>query len=430
VVSAAANAAAAEETPAPAGEASAGYRWSRSAAGDASERINVSARAAAAVATEAADVQREERDYDVSSGAYNPPPPPPPSWFTMLGVPVRAAAPAPAAAPAAPAKKKGFGGGAAAKPPPAAKGKPAAAAAPDRAQDSALLSQAEKRFAQLGEWHRQHRVSQRSFVLSVRLNPAAPEVEALRAATPSLSDWLPLADACLVDGSELFGGGGGRAGVGAVPALSSALPDASLLPLLSAAVRRAAVGARKLAPHQLQFACESASSFDAALAAARKGGLSGGELAAALATLGISEGEDGGRAAVRSAYRRAAASNHPDKHVEGSEEHGAAKARFNDIQAAYELLTQKEATGAGAADTLGSAAPKGYAAWDSGRRDFEELTQPADWEDAAAHRASQLAAGSGMGFGVACSPLPADIVSFFSLRNTMLAKQQSAKAAA
>ena len=163
---------------------------------------------------------------------------------------------------------------------------------------------------------------------------------------------------------------------------------------------------------------------------AKKGGLSGGELAAALATLGIAGGEDGGRAAVRSAYRRAAASNHPDKHVEGSEEHGAAKARFNDIQAAYELLTQKEATGAGAADSLGSAAPKGYAAWDSGRRDFEELSHPTDWEDAAAHRAQQLAAGGGMGFGVACSPLPAELVSFFALRNTMLAKQQSAKAAA
>lgn len=381
----------------------AGYRWSRSENERVEERIHQPVRSQNA----------PEEEAEADSGGIAPPPPP--AWFSLLG-----AAAAPAAPPAAPAKK-GFGGGAAAAkkgfgaaPKPAA----AAAAAPDRSADAALLALSERRFTALLEWERVGRVARRSFVLSARWAGPAQD------APSSLSDWLPIAELLLVDGAQLSGAE--TYSISAAPALAAALPSSQLAPLLLAALRRAAGGASKrLIPSALAFAFESSSSFDAALAAARSGGGSRDEVTAAQTLLGVSAAEAGDRAAVRGAYRRAAAASHPDRLPEGSAEQAEAASTFAKVQAAYELLTTKAATGSGAAAVARAA--RGYEAWDASKRDFEHIPSPADWADGAAAQAAARAAGAAAGgFGVAAQALPQELVSFFALRNTVLSKQAAA----
>jgi len=383
----------------------AGYRWSRSENERVEERIHQPVRSQNAPEEEA-----EGGDGRETGGIA---PPPPPAWFSLLG----AAAP-PAAPPAAPAKK-GFGGGPAAKKGFGAAPKPAAAAAaPDRSADAALLALSERRFTALLEWERVGRVARRSFVLSARWAGPAQD------APSSLSDWLPIAELLLVDGAQLAGAE--TYSVPAAPALAAALPSSQLAPLLLAALRRAAGGASKrLLPSALAFAFESSSSFDAALAAARAGGGSRDEVTAAQTLLGVSAAEAGDRAVVRGAYRRAAAASHPDRLPEGSAEQAEAAITFAKVQAAYELLTTKAATGSGAAAVARAA--RGYEAWDASKRDFEHIPSPADWADGVAAQAAARAAGADAGgFGVAAQALPQELVSFFALRNTVLSKQAAA----
>jgi curved DNA-binding protein CbpA len=397
------------------GSAATGYRWSRSSPGDSATRVNVTARAAAAAATEAPDVEEEEEEEGTDFDGWKPPPlpPPPPPLRELLGAPRPVqAAPAPA-----PVKAKGFGG--------TAKAKPVVVVSEsggDHKADKALLVAAERQFFELLDWYNAHVAGgQYLAIVSARCKPPAPGAACPE---PALCDWLPLCCAMFVDGAVLKGGDMEVSLVDGIPAL---LVGSTQLRSVAMAALRFAVpttAVKKLTWSDLDWAYESLPSADAAYITARKAGATAvDDVTNAVRVLGIPPSDAGNRAAVRSAYRRAAAQSHPDQSTGDAE-------RFGAVQAAYELLTQRAAT---AVDTsmregLTSGTATGYAAWDSSRRSFEgPLRMPASPEDAAA---SMARFG---GLGCAAMVLGNDGVDagqeqtkFFARRNTFAYKQAAA----
>ena len=402
------------------GGAASGYRWSRSSPGDAATRVNITPRAAAASPAEAPDVKSEETEAEEGGGmdfdGWKPPPlpPPPPPLPTLLGAPTPIqAAPAPA-----PVKAKGFGGA-------AAKAKPVAVLeGGDHKSDKALLVAAERQFYELLDWYNAHVTGgQYLAIVSARCKPPAPGAACPE---PALCDWLPLCCAMFVDGAVLRGGDMEVSLVDGIPAL---LVGTSQLRNVAMAALRFAVpttAVKKLTWADLDWAYETLPSADAAYITARKAGATAvDDVTNAVRVLGIPPGDATNRAAVRSAYRKAAAQSHPDQSTGDAE-------RFSAVQAAYELLTQRAAT---AVDTsmregLTSGTATGYAAWDSSRRSFEgPLRLPASPDEAAASMAKFG------GLGCAAMVLGNDGVEagqeqtkFFARRNTFAFKQAAAAA--
>ena len=395
------------------GAAASGYRWSRSSPGDSATRVNVTPRAAAAAPSEAPDVDEAEAEGTDFDGWKPPPlPPPPPPHITLLGAPTPIqAAPAPA-----PVKAKGFGGA-------AAKAKPVVVSeGGDHKTDKALLVTAERQFFELLDWYNAHVAGgQYLAVVSARCKPPAPGAACPE---PALCDWLPLCTAMFVDGAVLKGGDMEVSLVDGIPAL---LVGSTQLRSVAMAALRFAVpttAVKKLTWSDLDWAYESLPSADAAYITARKAGATAvDDVTNAVRVLGIPPSDAGNRAAVRSAYRRAAAQSHPDQSTGDAE-------RFGAVQAAYELLTQRAATAVDSSlrEGLTSGTATGYAAWDSSRRSFEgPLRMPASPEEAAASMAKFG------GLGCAAMVLGNDGVDagqeqtkFFARRNTFAYKQAAA----
>jgi len=179
-------------------------------------------------------------------------------------------------------------------------------------------------------------------------------------------------------------------------------------------LRLATPGVRRLLPSALEWAAEGLSSFEAAYAAARGGGGGAAAITPAAAAALLEVPLSASRADVRAAYRRLAATMHPDVAAAGLGEEAAAAAalKFASVREAYDLLTQREATGA-RADSLTRAAV-GYAAWAAGKRDWEAL-QPGEQ-------------AQGGGVPVACRlaarALEEQATLFFATRNRAMAQRK------
>jgi hypothetical protein len=389
--------------------AAAGYRWSRTEVGQ--EAVNVFS-SPRAVAQEAAAPPRRDAGWPLDEDTAPLPPPPP--FFDMRSASASATSPLAAVAVAPPAAKKGFGSAARA----GRVSAPAPAAAPSRADDSAALAAAERCWAAVAAWHARLPSAPRRYVVSARqlYVTGGPPAE------PALTDWLPLVELLLVDGAQCAGRDPIAPGLPSVAARFDG--DVAAVAHAALRARLATPGSRKLPPSALEWAVESLASYDAASSAARGTAPplytagDGKEMTAitAAATLGVPL--DAPRAAVRAAYRKLAAAYHPDVAPSGQSEAEAssADARFAAVRAAYELLTQREATGARSAG-IASRAATGYAAWAAGRRDWETL------EDAVA------AAGVVPACRIAARPLAEEATLFFANRNRALSAQQRKRGA-